>query len=312
MPERGFDVTKLYPQPRRGLAARFRPGDEVLSLRLDPSVVRHIETEASGVDVVALFSHGVALSWLAGERGPGDPRAIVLALGLPDRLAGATDEEVARATELLRRAQILLVMSDAEATLLRDLGLTNVGMLEFGVDTDYWTPGEGTPEDYVFSVGSDPRRDYGPLVSGCDRPLKIMTRATELLPSPLPDNVEIVQGDTEDLKRFYSSAAVVVVPVQDVLQPSGQNTVLQAMSMARPVVMTRAKGFWSDELRDGENCVLVPPGDDGAMRGAIEALMTDRGRAEAIGERARATVERSFDLGAFGDSLAGAIRAAMS
>ena len=60
-----------------------------------------------------------------------------------------------------------------------------------------------------------------------------------------------------------------------------------------------------DLLRDGENCLLVPPGNDGAMAAALDRLAGDPGLRDRLGAAARITAERHFGLA----SLAADVRA---
>ena len=87
-----------------------------------------------------------------------------------------------------------------------------------------------------------------------------------------------------EVREAFRSAAVVVVPVKDVPQPSGQSVTLQASACGRPVVLTRTRGLWDPEaLRDGENVLLVPPADPDALAGAVGRVLADPAAGEAIG-----------------------------
>ncbi len=61
---------------------------------------------------------------------------------------------------------------------------------------------------------------------------------------------------------------------------------LEAMASKLPVVSTAVGGI-PDVVPEGAG-VLVPPHDEAALRGAVEALLDDAARARAMGERARA------------------------
>jgi glycosyltransferase involved in cell wall biosynthesis len=84
--------------------------------------------------------------------------------------------------------------------------------------------------------------------------------------------------------------------LKDVYQPTGQSVTLQAMSCGAPVILSKIKGLWSDRLRDGENCLLVPPGDRMALGAAIARVRTDRDLAVRLGTAAHETVEKHFGL----------------
>lgn len=184
----------------------------------------------------------------------------------------------------------------------------------FGVDTAFWRPEpEATPADFVVAVGQDPNRDYDLLAAAPgDHPTRIITRQALRIP-PGAAHVKTTVGDyfgsdsmsDADIRRLYNAARAVVVPLKDVFQPSGYSVTLQAMSCARPVILTRTKGLWAPELfHDGENCLLVPPGDGAAIGAAIGRIRTDAPLAARIGAAARATVETHFQLDKNAGSLA--------
>lgn len=98
-------------------------------------------------------------------------------------------------------------------------------------------------------------------------------------------------GDTEHLARLreraggavrfaghgdpaaaYAAADAVLFPVTWE-EPFGL-VPLEAMSVGRPVVATGTGGS-AEYLRDGENCLLVPPGDARALAGAVARLAAD-------------------------------------
>ena len=114
----------------------------------------------------------------------------------------------------------------------------------------------------------------------------------------LPANVTWENADwysqvltDEEVRDLYRRAAVVVVPIKDVPQPSGQSVTLQAMATGRPVVLSKTRGLWAhEELRDGQNLVLVPPADPRELARSVQLLLDDQPRANAIGLAARKSV----------------------
>ena len=187
----------------------------------------------------------------------------------------------------------------------------------FGVDTEFWRPESDAPvADFVVAVGQDPNRDYELLASAPGaHPTRIITRQPVRIP-PEAHHVKTTVGDffgsdsmsDADIRRLYNVARAVVVPLRDVFQPSGYSVTLQAMSCARPVILTRTKGLWAPELFiDGENCLLVPPGDASALAMAIGRVRGDPIFATRIGTAARATVLAHFPLIRNAESLAGLI-----
>jgi len=123
----------------------------------------------------------------------------------------------------------------------------------------------------------------------------------------LPTHAALVTSWYADLLRLFAEARVTAVPLRNSLQPSGQHTIMQAMSMGKALILTDTRGRWTDVLRHDENCLLVPPGDIAAMRAAIERTF-EPGVAERLGLAARATALQYFDTRYLAASWASAAR----
>jgi glycosyltransferase involved in cell wall biosynthesis len=74
------------------------------------------------------------------------------------------------------------------------------------------------------------------------------------------------------------------------------------MSCARPVIISNIRGLWSHLLKDGENCLMVPPGDKAALAAAINKVVSDPELASRLGSAARETAVAYFSLDALGQS----------
>ena len=183
-------------------------------------------------------------------------------------------------------------------------------ILTFGVDTEFWRPEQAHGNgDFVLAIGQDLNRDFDSLARAPGaNPTLIITRNPVRVP-PGSTHIRISPGGfsdphsatDQDLRRLYNSAFAIVVPVKDVYQPSGQSVTLQAMSCARPVILTMTRGNWAPDLmKDRENCILVPPDDPAAIGAAITRLRNDRTLALKIGRAARETAIKNFGLDKIG------------
>jgi glycosyltransferase involved in cell wall biosynthesis len=63
--------------------------------------------------------------------------------------------------------------------------------------------------------------------------------------------------------------------------------ILEAMRLACPIVATAAGGASAEIIRHGESGLIVADGDLDALTGALELVLSDRRRAQALGSEAR-------------------------
>jgi glycosyltransferase involved in cell wall biosynthesis len=207
--------------------------------------------------------------------------------------------------------------ADAEAAAtakIFDIPATRLHPNAFGVDTGFWSPAEiPTRGEYILAVGNDARRDYATLVRAAaswDMPVRILTKRT--IDGPLPDNVQIVTTSwhspavtDQKLRELYRGAAVVVVPVSESIQPSGQSVALQAMACGRPVALSRTSGLWTGEdFSDGEHLVLVDCSSSDALAGAVQTLLNQPRESELLARNARARAVERGDISGFANRLA--------
>ena len=120
-------------------------------------------------------------------------------------------------------------------------------------------------------------------------------------------------GDTVEFLGEVSDVPGVLARADVYVQPSFQeglpNAVLEAMAMGLPIVATRVSGN-EDVVADGDNGLLVPPGDPDALAAAVRRLVADPALALRMGRRSREIVESRFSLTAVMNQLRAAYRKA--
>ena len=94
----------------------------------------------------------------------------------------------------------------------------------------------------------------------------------------------------DELPAYYNLADVLVIPS---LRDGMPNALLEGMACERAVIASNVGGM-PDVLRDGENGILVPPGDVSALAGAMLELSGDPCGRARLGRVARATVETDY------------------
>ena len=316
---RGLRVRHNLEQPRpRPAVARIAGSAWNRAVRLaggyggDFAGVLPCRRAANAADVVLSTVDTVGIPLLALKAARLLRRPLVyLSVGLLPRLAGLEDRPAVRAyRRVLREAVAVVAYGAREAEELREwLGGGRVVFVPFGVDAEHFRPSERAPEVDVVSVGADPRRDFQLLLRVAERNPATSFRAVvsaeharEL--QQVPANVQIeTEIPFEAMRERLESARVVALPVKENAYSGATTVLLQAMAVGKPVVVSRtaaiADGY---HLVDGENCRLAPPGDTDAFERALGELLRD---GDAIGARARETVERHLSWERYVDSLHG-------
>jgi glycosyltransferase involved in cell wall biosynthesis len=93
-------------------------------------------------------------------------------------------------------------------------------------------------------------------------------------------------------EALLARATVFVLPSHAEALPM---SLLEAMAAGCPVIATRVGGI-PDLVRDGENGLLVPPGEPAALAAALQRLLRDRALAARLGEQARATIAAGYTV----------------
>jgi len=219
-----------------------------------------------------------------------------------------------------------LFVSAPEAALFRQLAPesgTKIGHFSNGVDTDYFTPEAGHANPYrpgeralVFTGAMD----YWPNVDAvqwfCDNVFPALReRFPELsfyIVGSRPNAAVqalgqragvTVTGTVPDVRPYIAHAAVAVAPLR--IARGIQNKVLEAMAMARAVVVS-PQALEGIDAEPGSELVLAE--DAPAFIDAVKALLDGQdSAANAIGQAARAKVQRRYswssNLACIGESL---------
>ncbi len=97
-------------------------------------------------------------------------------------------------------------------------------------------------------------------------------------------------GIRTDVERMYAAMDIFALPSHN----EGMPTVLvEAMAMNIPVIATPVGGV-PEIVRSGENGLLIPVGDESALRDAILRYLTEKETAARLADNGRTTVELEF------------------
>jgi len=210
--------------------------------------------------------------------------------------------------EVARRADASLFVSEAEAALFRrETQIQSVQALANGIDSDFFDPNARFPKLTAEERGQGPillftgQMDYRPNIDAVAwfvrKVLPQVPHARFVIAgrNPAPEVLALegprvtVTGAVSDMRSWLAAADLVVAPLR--IARGVQNKVLEAMSMARPVVATSA-AFEGIEAAPGEHLLVADGAQDVAE--AINRLLDDPARAARLGEAARALVTRTY------------------
>jgi glycosyltransferase involved in cell wall biosynthesis len=218
---------------------------------------------------------------------------------------------------------------------VEDLGVPpeRLEFVPYQVDTDFWRPQAVTEERLICSAGLE-FRDYRVLMRAVDGlDVRVMIgaashwsrRKTHPIAAEQPPNVEVASLDYHRLRDLYARAMVVVVPLEEVDFQAGITTILEAMAMGKPVVVTATSGQ-TDVILDRRSVVrdaapqppsllrrlaelegvrvepngfYVPPGDPDVLRRAITYLVDHPAERARLGMAGRRLVERLMTVDQF-------------
>ncbi len=210
---------------------------------------------------------------------------------------------------LARRADATVLISENEAELFKSRlkfpSMAQVRVIGNGIDAELFDPGLCEPHKQIAS-GKGPhfvftgQMDYPPNEQAAlwaskhflpgirrrypDAELHIVGRnPTPRLLARSDKPGLTVWGEVPDVREFIAAADCVVVPLM--IARGVQNKVLEAMAMARPVLLTPQAATGID-ASDEEHWLLCDA-DPEAMCERLEALLGDKQHAAGLGEAAR-------------------------
>lgn len=100
-------------------------------------------------------------------------------------------------------------------------------------------------------------------------------------------------GKTNDVRPYIADASVFVLP--SFYREGTPRSVLEAMSMGRPIITTDAPGC-RETVIDGKNGFLVPVKDIDALKSAMEKFIQEPDLISQMGKQSRIIAEEKYDV----------------
>ena len=180
----------------------------------------------------------------------------------------------------------------------------SVVQIPFMADQNFFRPLPEVEEKHqICSVGLE-WRDYPSLIKAArklDCDVKIAAASlwskhkNETEEQDLPANVEAKSYKYPELRQLYAESKIVVIPLYQNDFQAGITSILEAMAMGKPLILTRTIGQ-TDTIIDGVTGLYVEPGDAGDLRSKIQYLLDNEDERRRLGQNARQAFEASFTL----------------
>lgn len=280
-------------------------------------VIRGGLEKARNADVVFAFTDAIGIPLLALRKiGVIKSRIVYVSVGLPERIKKLGGWGRSVAMSLFAQAETIVAYSNREAEEISkfigsDKSSDKVRFISFGVDTDVWKSDPSVAIEYdVACVGGDPNRDIETFYETAKSlPLKKFALVTtkyisDQNPSP-PDNVKLFCDiPIADVKDILNKSKLVALPVLENSYSGATTTLLQSMSLEKPVVLSETVAVTNGyELTDGVNCFFVDPGDTSGFTRKVESILNDEEIQNSVGKNGRATVLEYHSWSRFVDNL---------
>tara|TARA_X000000950_G_scaffold289530_1_gene414910 strand:+ start:39856 stop:40968 length:1113 start_codon:yes stop_codon:yes gene_type:complete len=188
--------------------------------------------------------------------------------------------------------------------------------LPFSIDTDFWNNDLKNSQENknILFIGNDGKRDYEFVIELSkkmpDFDFKFITK--KINKSQIDNsNVELISGKWDDLnitdsqiKEYYNSSFLTIIPIIESLQPSGQSVALQSLMVGTPVMITRTSGFWDPKnFINEENILFVEDNQISEWVKKINRLYKDQDSYESLVKKGKLVISKNYNLKTFNDQL---------
>ncbi len=192
--------------------------------------------------------------------------------------------------------------------------INKIEFIAFPIDTDFWCPQKLEKENFILFIGNDARRDYDLLLDVAKQMtnLKFVFITRNIGKERISTNVELIKGDwkeriltDEKIREYYCRAKLVILPIRDTWQPSGQSVAQQAMACATPVIISRFKGFWDYENFIHNKNIFFVDGKSTIIwkKFIYDCLDKSQSSLDVIGYNSRETMVEKYNINNFAEKL---------
>ncbi len=171
--------------------------------------------------------------------------------------------------------------------------------IPYGTDWNFFSKKNTREKTIISAVGVDSLRDYDTFFKA------VRNLSEKVVVACHPDNVKglIIPKNVaceflvppQRVRDIFNQSKLVVVPCKEKLRGSGHMVVLEALSAARPVIVSKIKGMTSAfSLEDKKHLLYAKPHNPSALTFAIKSILKNQRAADRMGQRGSLLVKNQY------------------
>ena len=189
--------------------------------------------------------------------------------------------------------------------------------LNFSVDTEFWSSNKirtFESNKNILFVGNDSNKDENMVKKIAELlPEYNFTCISKLagLKNTKLNNLNVIDGEWNnssvsdlDLKEYYISSFLTIIPLKNSLQPAGQSVALQSMCSGTPVLISHTDGFWDKEnFENNKHIIFIQSENENDWKDKIIELSKNNSIIEKVSFNSKKNVVDNFNLNTFHKKL---------
>ncbi len=204
--------------------------------------------------------------------------------------------------KILPEANIFTSYSQVETDFFeKEMGIPKgkIKYMPLGTDWNYFSKPSKLKRAIISAVGVDSGRDYKTLfdaVGNLDVNVEVACHPSNIEGLKIPNNVAVhLNVPVQKVKEIFDRSLLSVIPCFERHRSAGQMVLLESLSAALPVVVSKIDGITGAfKFEDKKHLLFASPGDAQALKKKIEYLLGDRKQALRIGQNASKFVKNNY------------------
>ena len=187
--------------------------------------------------------------------------------------------------------------------------------IPFPVDTSFWTKSDQPKnKKNILFIGNDGKRDYEFIIELSKKLSEYnFTFITQKIHENQIEhsNVTLINGKwdeelltDDEIRSYYQSSILTLLPLKNSLQPSGQSVALQSMSCGTPVIISKTDGFWEPKLfSNHKDIIFISKNNIESWKDEINNIISNIKKYKMLTENGYNKISENYNLVKFNSIL---------